>query len=136
MTNSTTRPGPYARCVFIDPLSMMWLIGIPVFMAGVAVVAAVLFVITRSLRRRRSVTSPLQTERSSGLVALVGGGVTAIVGYGWIMMFFLSQGRLPIEAAGSWNVLFGGLLLAAGLLSVLVGAIVTAFQLDTRTTVV
>jgi hypothetical protein len=88
--------------------------------------------IIRALRRRRSGASAAQGKRGSGIIVVTGGGVTALVGYGWIMVFFVSLGRLPIEAAGSWNVLFGALLVAVGLLGVLVGAIVAALRLDSR----
>jgi hypothetical protein len=109
---------------------MIWLVAIPVFMAIVAVVAGALFVVIRSLRRtaRGSARFTSSAARGSGFIVFTAGSGTAVLGYGWILLLVLSQGRFPIAAAGSWNVVFGGFLLLTGLVCVLVGAIVAAIQ--------
>ena len=45
---------------------------------------------------------------------IAGGIVAAVFGFSWIVVFYVSQGVLPLSFLGSWNILIGFILVLAG----------------------
>ena len=61
-------------------------------------------------------------DKSAGMGRTVTGAILLVLailggffGVAWIVMFYVSQGALPIAALGSWNLLGGGFFFVTGM---------------------
>ncbi len=75
-------------------------------------------------------TAPYQaTPAPAGKVSLAGillavlSVPVGLLGIAWIVVFYVSQGSLPIAALGTWNLLIGFLLWLPSLMMLIVGIV-------------
>ena len=75
-------------------------------------------------------TAPCQaTPAPAGKVGLAGillavlSVPVGLLGIAWIVVFYVSQGSLPIAALGTWNLLIGFLLWLPSLMMLIVGIV-------------
>ncbi|WP_233194154.1 MULTISPECIES: cell division protein CrgA [unclassified Cryobacterium] len=57
----------------------------------------------------------------TGAILLVLAILGGFLGFAWIVMFYVSQGTLPIAALGSWNLLGGGFFFVTGIPMLIAG---------------
>jgi hypothetical protein len=62
----------------------------------------------------------------AGLILTVLGLLGAVVGLGWVVVFYATQGLFPVGDLGSWNLLIGGLQFLGGVLFLIVGLVLIA----------
>ena len=59
----------------------------------------------------------------TGAILLVLAILGGFLGFAWIVMFYVSQGTLPIAALGSWNLLGGGFFVVTGIPMLIAGVL-------------
>ena len=59
----------------------------------------------------------------TGAILLAPAILGGFFGFAWIVMFYVSQGTLPIAALGSWNLLGGGFFFVTGIPMLIAGVL-------------
>ena len=72
----------------------------------------------------------IASDKSTGTGHTVTGSILLVLailggffGFVWIVMFYVSQGTLPIAALGSWNLLGGGFFFVTGIPMLIAGVL-------------
>lgn len=63
-----------------------------------------------------------------GVVLLVLGILGAVVGLGWVVAFYATQGLFPVGELGSWNLLIGGIQVIGGVIFIVVGVVLVTLS--------
>lgn len=73
------------------------------------------------IRKKEDFTPPPEKKATEISLGATGGRWVAplmlamfLIGLAWIVLFYVTQSKLPIEALGSWNIVVGFGFIAAG----------------------